>query len=43
MIMKNGAPNHTVTTITQNRAQSVSPSQKMLCMPRCSRSQLKAL
>ena len=40
--MKNGAPNHTVTRMTEKRAQPVSPSQMMRSMPRCSSSQLKA-
>ena len=41
--MKNGAPNHTVTRMTEKRAQPVSPSHWMRSIPRWSRIQLKAL
>src|ERR1700722_4641150 len=43
MTMKNGAPNHTVTRMTEKRAQPGSPTQPMRSMPRFWRIQLKAL
>src|SRR5437764_15252988 len=43
MIMKNGAPIHTLTRITQNRAQLASPVQITGAMPSSSKIQLNAL
>src|SRR5262249_3790546 len=43
MIMKNGAPNQTFTSITAKRAQFGSPSQLTGAMPTRANSQLNAL
>ncbi len=43
MIMKNGAPNQTLTRITAKRAQYGSPSQGTASMPMRCRIQLNAL